>query len=138
MTFIKSCAANVEVEGTDVSAVTIHHLFELDSETFHTKLEFAKMSHKVQVLVGLEIKKEHTARDLNTSLDLPCFSVHQDVLLLDEYSMIDTDIFKGIMGCMSQADHTRRPEKHEADEFGSTNVILFGDLKTPEFHSEIK
>ena len=52
------------------------------------------------------------------------------MLLLDEYSMIDTDCFKGIMGCMSLADHTRRPEKkHEADEFGSTHVILFGDLK---------
>ncbi len=47
-------AANVEVEGTDVCAVTIHSLFDMDGDDYHTKLDFAKKSHKVQVLVGLD------------------------------------------------------------------------------------
>jgi hypothetical protein len=52
------------------------------------------------------------------------------VLLLDEYSMIDTDCFQGVAQAMSLADHTRRPERHDAaDEFGSAHVILFGDYK---------
>ncbi len=51
-------AANVEVEGTDVSAVTIHSLFDLDSDTYNTKLDFAKKSHKVQVLVALDHERE--------------------------------------------------------------------------------
>ena len=37
-------AANVEIEGTDVSAVTIHTLFDLDTE-FKSKLDFAKLSN---------------------------------------------------------------------------------------------
>ena len=51
-------AANVEVEGTDVCAVTIHSLFDLDGDTYNTKLDFAKKSHKVQVLVGLDCPGE--------------------------------------------------------------------------------
>ena len=49
-------AANVELEGTDVCAVTIHSLFDLDGDTYNTKLDFAKKGHKVQVLVGLDSK----------------------------------------------------------------------------------
>ena len=37
-------AANVEIEGTDVSAATIHTLFDLDTE-FKSKLDFAKLSN---------------------------------------------------------------------------------------------
>ena len=37
-------AANVEIEGTDVSASTIHTLFDLDTE-FKSKLDFAKLSN---------------------------------------------------------------------------------------------
>ena len=43
--------------------------------------------------------------------------------------MVDTDCFQGVMQAMSLADHTRHPEKHDADEFGSVHLILFGDLK---------
>ena len=46
-------AANVELAGTEVGAVTIHSLFDLD-DAYSTKLDFAKKSHKVQVLVGLD------------------------------------------------------------------------------------
>ena len=53
----------------------------------------------------------------------------EDVLLLDKVSMIDVDCFRGVMEAMSVADHTRRPEKHEADQFGCAHVILFGDFK---------
>ena len=49
-------AANVELQGTDVCAVTIHSLFDLD-DTYNTKLDFAKKSHKVQVLVGLDCRE---------------------------------------------------------------------------------
>ena len=53
----------------------------------------------------------------------------EDVLLLDEVSMVDVDCFRGVMETMSLADHTRRPEKDKADEFGCAHVILFGDFK---------
>ena len=33
-------ASNIEIEGTDVAATTIHSLFEFDAE-FKTKLDFA-------------------------------------------------------------------------------------------------
>ena len=43
--------------------------------------------------------------------------------------MIDVDCFRGVMEAMSVADHVRRPDKHEADQFGCAHVILFGDFK---------
>ena len=57
-------------------------------------------------------------------------------MLLDEYSMIDTDCFQGVAQTMSLADHTRRPGSHDgADEFGSVHVVLFGDYKQyPDRH----
>ena len=39
-------AANVEVAGTDVCATTIHSLFDLDGDTYKTKLDFAKKCPK--------------------------------------------------------------------------------------------
>ena len=50
-------AANVELSGTEVCAITIHSLFDLDGDTYNTKLDFAKKSHKVQVLVGLDCRE---------------------------------------------------------------------------------
>ena len=50
-------AANVELAGTQVGAVTIHSLFDLDGDTYSTKLDFAKKSHKVQVPVGLDCRE---------------------------------------------------------------------------------
>ena len=47
-------AANVEVAGTDVCATTIHSLFDLDGDTYKSKLDFAKKSPKVLDLLGLD------------------------------------------------------------------------------------
>ena len=61
-----SPAANVEIEGTDVAAMTTHAMFDLDCE-LKTKLDFAKTGRpKAQALMALE------------------------VLFVDEVSMIDT------------------------------------------------
>ena len=42
--------------------MTIHSLFDLDGDTYSTKLDFAKKNHKVQMLVGLD--RRGTARAL--------------------------------------------------------------------------
>ena len=48
-------AANVEVEGTDVAATTIHALFELDGE-LHSKMDFSKLDDpKVALLLQLQV-----------------------------------------------------------------------------------
>ena len=48
-------AANVEIEGTDVCATTIHAMLDLDTD-LKTKLDFAKTDHpKVATLMGLEV-----------------------------------------------------------------------------------
>ena len=44
--------------------------------------------------------------------------------------MIDVDCLLGVAQAMSLADHTRRPDRHDAaDEFGTAHVIMFGDYK---------
>ena len=100
-------AANVEVEGTDVVATTLHALLELDAE-LQTKLDLAKLDHaKVAALMKLQ------------------------VLLLDEVSMLDTDAWHAISSILSTIDHSRRPDAQGGDAFGSLHVILFGDVKQP-------
>ena len=48
-------AANVEVEGTDVNATTIHALLELDGE-LHSRLDFSKLDdEKVAFLMVLKV-----------------------------------------------------------------------------------
>ena len=48
-------AANVEIEGTNVSAATIHTLFDLDTE-FKSKLDFAQLSNtRVADLMALDV-----------------------------------------------------------------------------------
>ena len=48
-------AANAEIPGTDVSATTIHALFDLDSETFATRLDFSKRTTKVEAILALDV-----------------------------------------------------------------------------------
>ena len=80
-------SANVEIEGTDVAATTIHALFDLDCE-LKTKLDFAKLGHpKVQSLMELE------------------------VLFVDEFSMIDDDCWSVISELCSIIDHSQRPRE---------------------------
>ena len=48
-------AANVEIEGTDVTASTIHSLFDLDAN-FQSKLDVANLSStRVAELMGLDV-----------------------------------------------------------------------------------
>ena len=95
-------AANVEVEGTDVTAMTLHALLELDGE-LKTKLDLAKLDHaKVAALMKLQ------------------------VLLLDEVSMLDIEAWTAICSILSTIDHSRRPDVLDSDAFGSPHVILFG------------
>ena len=98
-------AANVEVEGTDVTATTLHALLELDGE-LKTKLDLAKLDHaKVAALMKLQ------------------------VLLLDEVSMLDIEAWTAICSILSTIDHSRRPGVQDSDAFGSLHVIRFGDFK---------
>ena len=98
-------SANVEIEGTDVAATTIHALFDLDCE-LKTKLDFAKVDHpKVQSLMELE------------------------VLFVDEVSMIDDDCWSVISELFSIIDHSKRPHERGSDAFGDKHMILFGDFK---------
>ena len=98
-------ATNVEIEGTDVAATTIHAMLDLDCE-LKTKLDFAKLGHpKVQSLMSI------------------------DVLFLDEVSMIDIDCWDVISKLFSTIDHAKRPRERRTDSFGQLHVILFGDFK---------
>jgi len=98
-------ASNVEIEGTDVKATTLHAMFDLDTD-FVTKLDFAKMdSKKVKALMEIE------------------------VFLLDEVSMIDVDAWSAMVELLSVADHSRRPDHLVSDAFGNIHVLLFGDFK---------
>lgn len=99
-------AANIEIEGTDVSATTLHSFLELDGE-LQTKLDLAKVDQeKVRCLMELH------------------------VLLIDEVSMIDTDVWTVLESICSTVDDSRRPRPSEGtDAFGSLHVILFGDFK---------
>ena len=48
-------AANIEIDGTGVSAATIHNVFDLDSD-YKSSLDFSKPSvEKVGALLGLRV-----------------------------------------------------------------------------------
>ena len=98
-------AANIEVEGTDIAATTIHALFEFDAD-YQTKLDFAKLENKK--VAGI---------------------IEMQLLLLDEVSMIDTVCWQRIVELLGIAQHTRRPTGQPKDEFGDMHLILFGDFK---------
>ena len=99
-------AANIELEGTNVGASTIHNMFDFDG-SYESKLDFSKTStDKVRALLSLQ------------------------VLFLDEVSMLDVDIWDAMSKILSIADHSRhRGFTEEADEYGCVHVILFGDFK---------
>ena len=99
-------AANVEIEGTQVSATTVHNLFDFNNERV-SQLDFSKVTQaKVAALIQVR------------------------VLLLDEVSMLDYVCFNSICKVLSDIDHCRRPDATvESDTFGSVHMVLFGDLK---------
>ena len=84
----------------------MHNTFDFDG-SYESKLDFSKTSSdKVRALISLQ------------------------VLLLDEVSMLDVDIWDAMSKILPIADHTRhRGFREEADEYGSVHVILFGDFK---------
>jgi hypothetical protein len=107
---VKACAptgiaaANIDLSGTDVSASTIHSLFDLDGEMI-TKLDFAKVdTPKVAVLLAIQ------------------------VLMIDEFSMLDEPAWNTIASLLSIIDHSRRPNDQKATTLGNIHVILFGDV----------
>ena len=117
-------AANIEVEQTkagaspffyisfffpsrlraQVAASTLHSLFDLGANN-ESKLDFTKRHEKVLALLRTAI------------------------LLLDEVSMIDCDIFEALAKQLGIADHTRRGTDAGADEYGEVHLVLFGDMK---------
>ena len=51
----RGTTANIEIPGTDVSATTMHALFDLDID-LQSKLDFSKLDHeKVKMLMKLEV-----------------------------------------------------------------------------------
>ena len=46
-----------------------------------------------------------------------------------EVSMVDTDMCNSICECLSNADHSRRPDARDADCFGRVSLILLGGFK---------
>lgn len=49
------------------------------------------------------------------------------MLLLDECSMLDVEIWSTIVQMCGAVDHTRKPGAGGGDEFGSMHLVLFGD-----------
>ena len=99
-------AANIEEPYTDVGAVTLHNMLELD-QNCKTKLDLSNMEHfKVAALHKM------------------------DVLMIDEVSMIDVDLWQSLEEILSVVDHNKRPKATDSDSFGAVHVILFGDFKS--------
>ena len=51
------------------------------------------------------------------------------VLMIDEYSMLDEPAWNTIANLLSMIDHTRRPHDVNATALGNCHVLLFGDFK---------
>ena len=100
-------ASNIEIEGTSVSATTLHAMFDFDTD-LTTKLDFSKGSANKKIKELLEL----------------------EVLFLDEISMIDVDAWQAMAEMLGLADHSRSPDApSDGDPFGSIAVVCFGDFK---------
>ncbi len=98
-------AANIEIEGTEVRACTLHNLFDLDAK-LHTRLDLAKPSRpKVAELMALQ------------------------VLLVDEFSMLHDNGWTAVEDLLSTIDHSKRPKARDADRYDQVHLILFSDFK---------
>ena len=97
-------SANIDIPGTAVSAETLHHLLSMDGD-LQTKLDVSRRDDpKVMELNGLK------------------------VLLIDEFSMVDTETYNSIVGIFRELRRGDR-ERSTADGWGKMHVIFFGDLK---------
>ena len=71
-----------------------------------TKLDFAKVDDpKVAALLSMQ------------------------VLLIDEFSMLDEPAWNTIARLLSMIDHSRRPNDSNAAALGNVHILLFGDFK---------
>ena len=108
---VKACAptgiaaANVEVPGTRVSATTIHNMWNLDT-SLQSKLDLNR-DHD-------EVVKELKRMEVN---------------LVDEFSMIDVDLYDVMREMWRRLAAYRKPSGAGLDEFGDLHIVLFGDLK---------
>ncbi len=85
--------------------MTLHNMLELD-QNCKTKLDLSNMEHfKVAALHKM------------------------DVLMIDEVSMIDVDLWQSLEEILSVVDHNKRPKATDSDSFGAVHMILFGDFK---------
>ena len=53
-----------------------------------------------------------------------------DVLMINEVSMIDADLWRSLEEILSVVDHNKRPKATDSDSFGAVHVILVGDFKS--------
>lgn len=125
------------IEGTDVSATTIHALFDLDGDLI-PKLNLAKQDDpKVAFLLQLEVLMldevgtllffflSRAGRSLSciASSIVPCHTL--------QVSMIDDPSWNVIAGLLSTIDDSRRPNVQKDDDvFGHIHLILFGGRPT--------
>ena len=101
-------AGNIEAEGTDISASTLHRLFGLNFDA-GSKLNFEDPNDpNVAKLLGM------------------------DVLLIDEASMIDRPFWNSIADVLRRMPMSARARgsPHEApDDLGRVHIIMFLDFK---------
>ena len=79
-------AANIQEEGTKIGASTMHDVFEFAADAYESKLDFTRNAEKVQELVNVR------------------------VLLFDEVSMLDNDIFDAVTKLLGLAQQRRNGE----------------------------
>ncbi len=93
-------AANIDVEGTEIGATTIHGLFEFDAD-YQTKLDFAKLENKKVINL-----------------------IEMQVLMFDEVSMLDTLCWQRIVEILSIAEHSRPRNRNRPsqDELGNIHI----------------
>lgn len=98
-------AANIDLPGTNVNANMIRSLFDLDGKMI-SKLDFSKADDpKVGEFLAMQ------------------------VLMIDEYSMLDEPAWNMIPSLLNLIDHTRRPNDTNASTLGNMHILMFGDFK---------
>ena len=108
-------AANIELEGTKINACTMHAMFSIGGDAYESKLDFTRSDDKIQELVNSR------------------------VLLFDEVSMLDNEIWDAITKLLGLA-HQRRTggvAGQAADEYGSVHLVCFGYFKQLPYHFHV-
>ena len=100
------------LQGTSISASTVHALFDFDLE-LSSKLDFSRKPDDAQKKV----------REL-----MEC-----EIVFIDEFSMLDVDICTAIHQALQKASYAKANGQHSEDEvdklFGTYSIIFFGDFK---------